>query len=172
MSEPALDDEPPARPAVILTARTGGLAPEDQGWIAARGAEAAHHLGARGEVRVLLVDDAAMAEAHQRHCGVGGTTDVITFDLAEGAAAGGAPLDVDLLVCLDEAERQAARRGIEVRREVLLYVVHGVLHCLGFDDHDEAASAEMHAKEDEVLAAIGVGATYGAREHLGADLTR
>jgi len=42
----------------------------------------------------------------------------------------------------------------------LLYVVHGVLHCLGHDDHDEAGYASMHALEDRVLYAIGVGATF------------
>jgi len=172
MNDRAADDDPPARPAVTVAARAGDLCAQDLEWVAARGSEAVAHLGAVGEVRVLLVDDAAMADAHERHCGVAGTTDVITFDLAEGAGASGAPLDVDLVVCVDEARRQASARGIPARREVLLYVVHGVLHCLGYDDHDEAASAAMHAREDEVLAAIGVGATYGVREHQGADLTR
>lgn len=141
-------------------------------WVREQAVAAMGHLGLSGEARVRLVDDAAMAEAHERHCGVAGTTDVITFDLAEGASARGGELDVDLLVCVEEAARQASARGIEARREVLLYVLHGVLHCLGFDDHDEAASAAMHAKEDEVLAAIGVGATFAPTEHPGADLSR
>lgn len=121
---------------------------------------AMERLGATGEVRVRLVEDAEMAAAHQRHCGVPGTTDVITFDLTEGGSARGKALDVDLLVCADEAERQARTRGHEVRGEVLLYIVHGMLHCLGHDDHDEADASAMHAREDEVLTAIGVGATY------------
>jgi len=49
-----------------------------------------------------------------------------------------------------------------LRRELLLYVVHGVLHCLGMDDHDEAAAAAMHRVEDAVLTAIGVGPVYSA----------
>ena len=121
---------------------------------------AMERLGATGEVRVRLVEDTEMAAAHERHCGVPGTTDVITFDLTEGGSALGEALDVDLLVCADEAERQARVRGHEVRGEVLLYIVHGMLHCLGHDDHDEADANAMHAREDEVLAAIGVGATY------------
>src|SRR6185369_8183115 len=96
---------------------------------------------------VRVVGDEEMAAAHQRFSGVAGTTDVLTFDLTE---AGGA-LDVDLLVCFDEASRQAASRGHGVERELLLYVVHGVLHCLGHDDHEEAAAARMHAEEDRVL---------------------
>ncbi len=110
-----------------------------------------------GEVRARVIDDTEMADAHQRWSGVAGTTDVLTFDLRED---GRGPLDVDLLICADEARRQAEARGIAVERELLLYIVHGVLHCLGFDDHDEAESARMHAEEDRLLAAAGVGATY------------
>jgi probable rRNA maturation factor len=61
---------------------------------------------------------------------------------------------------VDEAGRQSAVRGHTVEQELLLYVVHGVLHCLGHDDHDPDAAARMHAEEDRVLAAVGVGVTY------------
>ncbi|MEM1424076.1 MAG: rRNA maturation RNase YbeY [Planctomycetota bacterium] len=118
------------------------------------------HLGARGGVRVAIVDDAAITHEHVRTLGVEGTTDVITFDLADGASEGGAPLDVDLLLCVDEARRRAGERSIPVERELLLYALHGVLHCLGYDDTDDASFARMHAREDEVLRAIGVGATF------------
>jgi probable rRNA maturation factor len=118
--------------------------------------------GCSGEVRVRLVDDRRMTEAHKRHMGMDSTTDVLTFDMAEGGAARGEALDVDILVCVDEAQRQSAARGFAVERELLLYIVHGVLHCVGEDDHDEASYARMHAREDEVLRAIGVGATFDA----------
>lgn len=113
-----------------------------------------------GEVRVKVVGDAEMAEAHVRYSGVEGTTDVLTFDLSEGASARGGPLDVDILVCADEARRQALEQGHEPVREMLLYVLHGVLHCLGHDDHTDDGFARMHAEEDRILAEIGVGATF------------
>jgi probable rRNA maturation factor len=108
------------------------------------------------------VDDAEMAVAHERYSGIPGTTDVLTFDLREPgeSAAEPAQMDVDLYVCVDEARRQAAGRGHAVERELLLYIVHGVLHCLGEDDHDDATYARMHAREDEVLQAIGVGRVF------------
>ncbi len=113
---------------------------------------------ARGEVRVRLVGDEEMAAAHERHTGVSGTTDVLTFDLSDGDGW----LDVDILVCVDEAARQGLQRGISAERELLLYIVHGVLHCLGYDDHTDEQSRRMHAREDEILERIGVGATYAA----------
>jgi probable rRNA maturation factor len=157
-------DETPERRRIALTGCVERLAPGDRAWVSERGAAAIERLGSAGEVRVRLVGDAEMASAHERHCGVPGTTDVITFDLTDGASARGAALDVDLLVCVDEAERQARTRGHALRSEVLLYLVHGVLHCLGHDDHAEDEAAAMHAREDEVLRAIGVGATYASGE--------
>lgn len=125
-----------------------------------RALRAVETLGCGGEVRVKVIGDEEMAAAHVRYSGVEGTTDVLTFDLADGGAARGEPLDVDIFVCVDEARRRGAELGHDLERELLLYVVHGVLHCLGHDDHDEAGYAKMHALEDEVLAAIGVGATF------------
>ncbi len=118
---------------------------------------AALALGLAGEVRVRIIADTEMDAAHRRYSGVDGTTDVLTFDLRSDPAA---PLDTDLLVCLDEADRQGADRGWPADRELLLYCLHGILHCLGYDDHDDHGFARMHAEEDRILDAIGVGRTY------------
>lgn len=156
----AVPDRPCSPIVVSLEDSTGRLGQTPAGWIRGELGRAIAHLGATGEVRVRVAGDAEVAEAHARYLGVAGTTDVITFDLAEGNSAAGSPLDADLLVCLDEAARQAGARGIAVERELLLYALHGVLHCLGEDDHDPAAHERMHAREDSILTALGVGATF------------
>lgn len=115
-----------------------------------------------GEVRIRIVNDDEMSTAHQRHLGDPTTTDVITFDLAEGDSVNTRRLDVDLLLCADEANRQASELGLPVERELLLYAIHGVLHCLGYDDHTDQDAQAMHALEDQLLESIGVGATYSA----------
>lgn len=114
-------------------------------------------LGTSGEVRIRIVNDPEMVRLHERHTGISGTTDVLTFDLRETAQG---PLDTDVVVCIDEARRQAALRGIDIEHELLLYVVHGILHCVSHDDHDPASAALMHQTEDRVLAALGIGAVY------------
>lgn len=113
-----------------------------------------------GEVRVRLVADPEMADAHLKFSKIPGTTDVLTFDLAEGATDQGEPFDVDILACVDEARRQAAARSLPLERELLLYILHGALHCLGFDDHDDAAFERMHAEEDRILTALGIGPLF------------
>ncbi|MCA9290528.1 MAG: rRNA maturation RNase YbeY [Phycisphaerales bacterium] len=108
---------------------------------------------------VLIVDDARMTDLHIRHCGIDDTTDVLTFDASEP----GGPIDVDIAVCADEAARRAATLGHAVERELLLYLVHGLLHCAGHDDHDDVAYEAMHAEEDRILESIGVGSTFHVR---------
>lgn len=111
-------------------------------------------------VHVRLVRDAEMARLHERHLGVPGTTDVITFP----ADADSSAVDVDLALCVDEASRQASRRGHDAARELLLYAVHGVLHEAGHDDHERDTAARMHAEEDRLLAAAGFGPVYARPE--------
>ncbi len=128
-------------------------------------AAALAHIGRGGEVRVRLINDADMADAHLKYSDIPGTTDVLTFDLSEGRTATGAPpqpLDVDILVCVDEARRQAASHQHAPEREALLYILHGVLHCLGHDDHEDGAFDRMHAEEDRILRAIGIGPLFNS----------
>jgi len=110
-------------------------------------------------VAVRIIGDAEMTALHERHLGLSHTTDVLTFPLHEP----GEPVDVDIAVCIDEARRQAEQRGHPCAQELLLYVIHGLLHCADHDDHDDADARRMHAEEDRILGALGVGATFGRR---------
>jgi len=107
---------------------------------------------------VIVIDDARMADLHERFSGVAGTTDVLTFDLRDDADQ---PIEGEVYICLDEARRRAAERGHATDKELLLYAVHGLLHLMGYDDHDETGYAAMHEREDHVLQAIGVGKVFG-----------
>ncbi|MEN0019578.1 MAG: rRNA maturation RNase YbeY [Planctomycetota bacterium] len=167
-SIPEPEPEPPAASAGALdtsvTDRTGRLDVQDLAWLRRTltdaAAAVARELDVGGEVRVDVIDDEAMAEAHQRWSGIAGTTDVLTFDLRDVDDGANQPIDTDAMICLDEAERQAATHNHDTRRELLLYAVHAILHCAGHDDRDEASAQAMHALEDRVLSAIGVGPVF------------
>lgn len=116
-------------------------------------------LGAeRCELRVVVVGDQRMTELHERFAGVRRTTDVLTFDMGAGAGDGG--VDGEIYVCWCEARRAAAGFAHSAEDELLLYAVHGLLHLMGHDDGDETSHRIMHEREDELLSAIGLGATY------------
>ncbi|MEM9883167.1 MAG: rRNA maturation RNase YbeY [Planctomycetota bacterium] len=150
--------------AVVFELHTDDTAPPAAGWLEPRLAEACALAGViGGELAVTLIDDAAMAALHAEYRGDPTTTDVLTFDLREPVpAAGPTPrVEGDVVVCRDEAQRQATARGHSAREELLLYAVHGLLHLLGEDDHDSAAADRMHRREDELLTALGLGPIYG-----------
>jgi probable rRNA maturation factor len=142
--------------SVDLVDASEGLGSVDRQWLCGHAERILAELNLSGELRVRVVRDPEMGAAHQKFKAIAGTTDVLTFDLG----AGDAELDIDILICLDEAARQCQARGHELRRELLLYIVHGLLHCIGHDDSDPEAAARMHEAEDRLLESVGVGVVY------------
>jgi probable rRNA maturation factor len=54
------------------------------------------------------------------------------------------------------ARDQAVRRGHDVQAELALYVIHGLLHLCGYDDHSNEEAGRMRARERHYLAALGL----------------
>jgi len=162
-------DEPDSPGGVRVVLDADADDPPDTDWLTAHARRLTEALQLqRIDLSVVIIADDVMAELHEQHCGVPGTTDVITFDLADeppGAPEATDAIDGELYVCLDEARRVAKRRGHPVQHELLLYITHGVLHLLGYDDHDPRQYDAMHAREDELLESIGIGPVFGAKEN-------
>lgn len=165
---PSRAGEPLSHPSGLFVQVRGEISPRDARWLAEQAQRALAPLELQGQVCVRVVGDREMDEAHRRWSGVPGATDVLTFDMRDDPAA---PLETDLLVCIDEARRQGEARGHTPARELLLYIVHGVLHCLGHDDAEEHHARAMHALEDELLTRAGVGPIYAAPPRAPEDAT-
>jgi probable rRNA maturation factor len=112
------------------------------------------------EVDVAVVAADEMASLNRRFLGHRGPTDVLSFDLS---GPGEDALVAQIIVCGDVAVREARRRRLRPQRELLLYVLHGLLHLIGYDDTDADAAARMHAREEELLAALPGAARSGSR---------
>lgn len=112
-------------------------------------------------VSLAIVDDQTMSRLHEQFMNEAGPTDVLTFELAHDAA--GRVTEGEIVVCLPVAQDQARERGHAVEHELLLYAIHGLLHLCGFDDRDESSYRQMHAREDEILAELGVGPVFSRR---------
>lgn len=100
------------------------------------------------DVDIAVVDSARMAELNRRYLRHAGDTDVLSFDLSEAPKTG---LSVQLIVCGDLAATEAAARGLKPARELMLYVVHGLLHLMGYDDQSVRGSVRMQARQEELL---------------------
>jgi probable rRNA maturation factor len=113
----------------------------------------------RATVSVGIVGDARMRQLNERHLHRRGSTDCLSFDLSDGSEPGQARV-FDLVVNGELAAREAARRGHPSRAELALYVAHGLLHQLGFDDAVPEQARRMHRMEDEILRDLGYGIVY------------
>ncbi len=80
-------------------------------------------------------------------------TDVLAFDLREVKRAG--EVTGDIAICVEAAIRNAKSYDSSLARELVLYVAHGILHLLGFDDHSPRDIRAMRKKEQEILKYLG-----------------
>jgi len=100
------------------------------------------------DVDIAVVDSREMGKYNRKYLNVSGTTDVLSFDLADSAKD---PLTAQIIVCGQVAAREVAKRSHGVQRELLLYITHGLLHLLGYDDVTAADAAEMYLRQEDLL---------------------
>ena len=93
-------------------------------------------------LEVAIVDDATSDQVHRDFMDIEGPTDVITFHHGE------------IVIGAEVAERQAAEYDEPLAREILRYMVHGLLHLAGHEDEDPAERATMEAAQETIVAAL------------------
>ncbi len=109
-----------------------------------------------------------MTELNSAWRGRDRTTDVLAFAQREGP--GPAPdenLLGDVVICIDQARRQAAENRVPLERELAMLLVHGVLHLLGYEHEgvDAATRRRMFRRQSRLLERLWEDA--GARSRRG-----
>jgi probable rRNA maturation factor len=94
------------------------------------------------EIEISVVGDERIAAVHAEFLDDPSATDVITFDHGE------------ILISADTAAANAADHGESVDREILRYVIHGLLHLAGWNDEDTGEHAEMLGHQERILAQV------------------
>jgi probable rRNA maturation factor len=105
---------------------------------------------ADAELSIAVVDDAAIAVLHGRYLDDPTPTDVLSFPLDSSPGR----LEGQIVVSGETALRRAPRYGWPAADELLLYVIHGALHLVGYDDATPADRRAMRRRERELLAAV------------------
>ena len=113
------------------------------------------------ELSVAFVGERRMRRLNKEYLGHDHVTDVITFHLGGetpplrcvGAGFPG-PICGEIIICPAVAARNAKRYGNTLERELILYVVHGILHLCGYDDVLPEDVKRMRQKETEILGKI------------------
>jgi probable rRNA maturation factor len=112
-------------------------------------AEAGYH---HGEVSLAIVADAEMQLLNAKWLAHDYPTDVLSFAIDETDDS----LEGQLIVSAETALRQAEQYGWRAEDELLLYVIHGALHLIGHDDHEDEDRADMRAAEAVYLEHFGL----------------
>ncbi len=106
------------------------------GWAEALAAELAPE---HRTFAIRFVGDRTMRRWNRDFRGKDETTDVLSFpgdQTPEGLHLG------DVAICVPQAERQAREHGHALGRELRLLVLHGMLHCLGYDHETDQGEME------------------------------
>lgn len=103
------------------------------------------------ELSLALVGTATIRRLNRERRGDSAVTDVLSFGPAPAPARVPALDSGEVVICLPVARRQAKRLGHSWREELVLLLVHGLLHVAGFDHHRSADAVRMRRLEARIL---------------------
>ncbi len=103
------------------------------------------------DIDIAVVSGRQIAAMNRKYLRHAGRTDVLSFDLT---GEGEESISAQIIVCGDVAVAEAAKRGGGPQAELLLYVTHGLLHVLGYDDTTARTATRMYARQEKLLEAF------------------
>ncbi|MDN3509848.1 MAG: rRNA maturation RNase YbeY [Candidatus Jettenia sp.] len=137
--------------------------------------------GKNAELNIVFVDNKRIKEINKAFLGHNYATDVLSFAYNEPFLSRNSlmpysqcktnhlipsdekeknPLPEDtiigeIIISVELAKKIAQKRRYEVEGEIALYLIHGLLHLLGYDDKQKKEAKEMHRREKELLLNFG-----------------
>ena len=121
-------------------------------------------------VELIFVDEEEIRRLNAETRNIDKVTDVLSYPALEdikGQALKGEdyPFEIDeednllvgsIAICCQRAKEQAEEYGHSYERELHYLIVHGIMHCLGYDHIEEEDRAEMREKEEYILGKLGI----------------
>jgi len=104
-----------------------------------------------GQIELAVVDDPTIRRLNGRYLQHDEPTDVLSFVLERSPTS----LEGQIVVSTDRAKAAAPRVGWSPAEELLLYVIHGALHLVGYEDNGPRRRTEMRARESHYLSRLG-----------------
>lgn len=121
-------------------------------------------------IEISFTDEEEIRRLNRELRGIDKVTDVLSFpalDLERGQAIKKAeyPFEIDeegrlllgsIAICIKRAKEQAEEYGHSYERELHYLIVHGIMHCLGYDHMEESDKAQMREQEEKILNKLGI----------------
>lgn len=117
---------------------------------------------------VVLTDNRHIRDLSNEYLGRDAVTDVISFPLEdpewpEGHVSNNGSINGEIIASAERAYHQAQAIHGNPEAELLLYIVHGLLHLIGYDDRTPPDAKQMHAREDLLLSQLGFPCVYAGQ---------
>ena len=116
-----------------------------------------HYLGKRGfGLNIVFVSNQKIRALNRKYLARDNATDVIAFQ-EEDSIVGGwkEPTFLgDIAISSDKAKQNAVEYGLSFENEIILYVVHGILHLVGYEDKTKKGKILMKREENEIFRKI------------------
>ena len=121
-------------------------------------------------VELLFVDEEEMQRLNRETRNMDKVTDVLSYPSLDGIQGkpllkAEHPFEMDeednlllgsIVICCQRAKEQAEEYGHSYERELHYLIVHGVMHCLGYDHITDEERAQMREKEEYILTKLGI----------------
>ena len=122
----------------------------------------------RATISIALVDNAQIRRINKQFLNHNRITDCLSFDLSDENRKSEIKNQklFEVVVNAERAVKKANLRGHSAEAELALYITHGLLHNLGFDDSTQSRAKKMHQTEDEILKQFGYGVVYNSKHSL------
>ncbi|MBR2947723.1 MAG: rRNA maturation RNase YbeY [Bacteroidales bacterium] len=110
-----------------------------------------------GEINVVFCSDDYLLNINRQFLGHDYYTDIITFDTSEYNPVESnkrGRISADIFISLDTVLANADTYDTTFNRELYRVIIHGILHCMGYDDHSPQDFEKMKALEEEALSLL------------------
>jgi len=105
--------------------------------------------GTMSSLDIVFLDDKSIRVLNRRHKGVNRPTDVLSFELRDEKVRGN--FTGEVIISIDRAFKNSKIFRTDLKEEIVLYVIHGILHLFGYDDETRAECVKMERKQKEIL---------------------
>lgn len=111
------------------------------------------------EISITFVDDEEIRSINSQFRDVDNVTDVLSFpqfEFADEIPDAGMVALGDVVICEEQAHRQAEEFGHSFERELIYLFVHSMFHLLGYDHIKEDEKAQMRQAEEDVMKQLDI----------------
>ena len=101
------------------------------------------------QLNYIFCSDEYLLSVNQQYLNHDFYTDIITFDNSEEIEG---IVEGDIFISIDRVKENAEQLSKTFKEELLRVLAHGVLHLVGYDDHEDEDELVMRQKEDTYIA--------------------